>query len=350
MRKTWTKAHPGQSLIQFLLIMPILLMVILWFLRIFVTLNYEQKVAGNLWFGIRSSTYGMFTQTLDNTGVAEEIQSMFPQGTVISYQTSASQNTSIPGQFDAFGTTIGNPATITAVNALDLFSVLNVLDVSLMRTAGLSATYPNPFPSIPYFEEASNAPAAYVAGAQGYVWTSWTNFAKDPDQSVDKGQFGYDTVSSKGDLPTGKAGQYQGAMQGAINKAKQNVEKAQDSMNTAYNNLASIPHMIGGDMTWSPEWAFMLGLGFGGFYGSGNQPNASAALAVYKTAMTNYANAKISASQADFARQTFLNNIPSDVNKSEAEDLSEKYLKSAATVRQAVVTYNKVAGLQSQSG
>ena len=171
----------GQSLVSFMLIVPIMLMSIFWMLKLFEEMDYAQRVESVTWFGIRESAYGFMHQTLDTNGVEQEMASLFDQSlTQVEYKTSI-----------AFKT---DGSVESAVNEdlsqlLDALSVLNPLDISMVRNALVKVTYKDPFGTVPfagaYDSQHSNRKDQSVSvTSDANMFVSWTSFAHKPDKTA----------------------------------------------------------------------------------------------------------------------------------------------------------------------
>lgn len=224
-RKTEMKSHDGQSLVSFLMVVPIMIMAVFWMLRLYQEVDYSQRIQSLVWFGLREESYGFMHRTLDSGGVSQEMSSLFEHHAKLEYSNDIT-----------FKTNSKNVSTEQAVNddlsqLLTALSVLNPLDISMVRNATVKITYDNPFPHIPFTDWYSGNDGddkVVVVQQQGNIWASWTSYVNKPDANA----YSYAGVDKSSAEKHAHGGGFP-----SHSDMQANIQKAKDKMNNDWSKV-----------------------------------------------------------------------------------------------------------------
>lgn len=168
------KSDTGQALVQFLMVLPLMFLVVMWIMRLSHDIDIQQKVQSLTWFGLREGSYSFVHRTMESKEIAEMMSQTFPENYNVHLDWGMAFNSDPKKRTDD---TLSEPLASTM---LPIFSILNLFDISMVRSSKITVTYPNIFLDFPYLykKDTDNNSKYLSASSYGLLWTSWTNFAQ----------------------------------------------------------------------------------------------------------------------------------------------------------------------------
>ena len=162
------KQNEGQSIIQFLAVLPIMLAVVFWSARIYEEFDMAQKTSSLLWFGMRQVSFDSDNRLMTDEQIQSVMSSVIGKGIKVEYQNEKAKRSDDPNM----GSTNTNLAAISAV--------LNPTDASVLRRATVIVEYSPIFPRIPFLNE--KTPIDKITFKRsGYLWISETTYESNPN-------------------------------------------------------------------------------------------------------------------------------------------------------------------------
>ena len=176
------RRHPGgQALVEFLVVLPIILLLVFATLQAYVALEKRQKAAMHLWLVLRGASYDYVHNDVSKDDVQTDVTHAFAPGDQVTVRVSEL----IQGKGQK------SQAWETSADVfLGMLSLINPLDFSLLRQASIEVKSPNPFAGLrlPFlgtgFGRMVDTDEMLHARAEGVIWTSWTSMANVPDYTA----------------------------------------------------------------------------------------------------------------------------------------------------------------------
>ena len=162
----------GQSLIEFILVLPILLFLVFGVIQQYVIQDRQQRADMALWYMMRGPTYDYVHNPQGYDEVQRDItQTFFGKGDVVDFVAN------------------DHPPASAWTGFLDGFGTIYPLDESLTRVWSMTVHFDNPMAKLklPFAQTGFATPVEtgdkLTVGTEGYLWTSWTAIVNKPDVS-----------------------------------------------------------------------------------------------------------------------------------------------------------------------
>lgn len=168
----------GQALIEFIILLPVMVLAICLVLEDYVVQDREQRANMALWYLLRGATYDFFhTGPSTDALIDDAAKTFFPdvrRPDAVEIDLGAFSDD--PFAKEDYSKIYVNELPL-GLDVLGGFGVLSG-DYSLVREAKVKVTFKNPFPN-PFRPGRILADTLSVS-AHGYIWASWTSMVTNP--------------------------------------------------------------------------------------------------------------------------------------------------------------------------